>query len=85
MSNPAQDIAFPQMPNMDQTFSLNMLGLINQWAEKQAVMGSCNLDESQLVKHLHSAQPVVCKRSCSRGMPSRTDPATVLSRTGSGI
>ena len=54
MSNPAQDIAFPQMPNMDQTFSLNMLGLINQWAEKQAVMGSCNLDESQQEKHLHS-------------------------------
>ena len=39
VSNPAQDIAFPQMPNMDQTFSLNILGLINQWAEKQAVIG----------------------------------------------
>lgn len=39
VSNPAQDIAFPQMPNMDQTFSLNMLGLVNQWAEKQAVIG----------------------------------------------
>lgn len=39
VSNPQQDISFPQMPNMDQTFSLNVLGLVQQWAERQAVIG----------------------------------------------
>lgn len=39
MANPQQDIAFPQIPNPDQTLSLNMLAVFNQWAERQAVIG----------------------------------------------
>lgn len=38
-SNPREDFHFPPMPNMDQSFSLNMIGLISQWAEKQVVLG----------------------------------------------
>lgn len=39
MANPQQDIAFPQIPNPDQTLSLNMLAVFNQWAERQVVIG----------------------------------------------
>ncbi len=39
VSNPQTDIAFPQFPNMDQTFSLNFLGLVQTWVEKQSVIG----------------------------------------------
>ena len=39
MANPQQDIVFPQIPNPDQTLSLNMLAVFNQWAERQVVIG----------------------------------------------
>jgi hypothetical protein len=39
VSDPARDFAFPSMPNMDQTASFNFLGMFQQWAEKQVVLG----------------------------------------------
>lgn len=39
MADPQRDIAFPQIPNADQTMSLNLLAIFNQWAERQAVIG----------------------------------------------
>ncbi len=39
LADPQRDIAFPQIPNADQTLSLNFLAIFNQWAERQAVIG----------------------------------------------
>jgi len=39
VSNPAQDMVFPQIPNPDQTTSMNFLALFQQWADKQVVLG----------------------------------------------
>jgi len=39
VADPQRDIAFPQIPNADQTVSLNLLAIFNQWAERQAVIG----------------------------------------------
>lgn len=39
VANPQQDIAWSQLPNADQTVSLNLLAIFNQWAERQAVIG----------------------------------------------
>jgi hypothetical protein len=39
VANPTQDIAWSQIPNPDQTGSLNFLAMFNQWAERQAVIG----------------------------------------------
>lgn len=39
VANPRDDINFPVIPNADQTLSLNMLAVFNQWAERQAVIG----------------------------------------------
>jgi len=39
VSNPAQDMSFPQIPNPDQTTSMNFLALFQQWADKQVVLG----------------------------------------------
>lgn len=39
VADPTRDMAFPQIPNADQTMSLNLLAIFNQWAERQAVIG----------------------------------------------
>lgn len=39
VADPQRDMAFPQIPNADQTMSLNLLAIFNQWAERQAVIG----------------------------------------------
>lgn len=39
VSNPGQDMVFPQIPNPDQTTSFNYLALLQQWADKQVVLG----------------------------------------------
>lgn len=39
VSNPGNDMVFPQIPNADQSTSLNLLSIMQQWAERQAVIG----------------------------------------------
>ncbi len=39
LADPTRDIAFPQIPHADQTVSLNLLAIFNQWAERQAIIG----------------------------------------------
>jgi len=39
VSNPAADINFPAMPQQDQTIALNLIALIQQWAERQSMQG----------------------------------------------
>jgi hypothetical protein len=39
VSNPANDVVFPSLPNPDQSFSINLMTLLNQWSERQAVIG----------------------------------------------
>lgn len=39
VSNPQNDMAFPQIPNADQSTSFNLLAIMQQWAERQAVIG----------------------------------------------
>lgn len=39
LADPQRDINFPVIPNADQTMSLNLLAIFNQWAERQAVIG----------------------------------------------
>ncbi len=39
VSDPQRDLAFPVIPNADQSLSLNLLAIFNQWAERQAVIG----------------------------------------------
>lgn len=39
LADPARDLNFPVIPNADQTMSLNLLALFQQWAERQAVIG----------------------------------------------
>jgi len=43
VSNPGQDMVFPQIPNADQSVSLNLLALLQQWADKQTVIGDLQL------------------------------------------
>lgn len=40
VSNPQTDIVFPQLPLQDQTVALNLIALIQQWADKQSMQGS---------------------------------------------
>jgi hypothetical protein len=40
VSNPANDINFPQMPQQDQTIALNLISMVQQWAERQSMQGS---------------------------------------------
>ena len=39
LADPSRDLSFPVIPNADQTLSLNLLAIFNQWAERQAVIG----------------------------------------------
>ncbi|MES2219915.1 MAG: hypothetical protein V4587_02990, partial [Acidobacteriota bacterium] len=39
LADPQRDLNFPVIPNADQTMSLNLLTMFNQWAERQAVIG----------------------------------------------
>lgn len=39
VSNPGQDMVFPQIPNPDQTLSLNLMGMLQAMADKQVVIG----------------------------------------------
>lgn len=39
LADPTRDINFPVIPTADQTLSLNLLAIFNQWAERQAVIG----------------------------------------------
>lgn len=39
LADPQRDISFPVIPNPEQTLSLNLLAIFNQWAERQAVIG----------------------------------------------
>lgn len=39
VSNPQQDIAFPSLPQQDQAMALNLIALVQQWAEKQSMQG----------------------------------------------
>ena len=39
VSDPERDVKFPQIPNPDQSFSINLMTLLNGWAERQAVIG----------------------------------------------
>jgi hypothetical protein len=39
LADPQRDLNFPIIPNADQTMSLNLLAMFNQWAERQAVIG----------------------------------------------
>jgi len=39
LADPSRDLNFPVIPNADQTLSLNLLAIFNQWAERQAVIG----------------------------------------------
>lgn len=43
VSNPGQDMVFPQIPNPDQTLSINLMGLLQSMADKQAVIGDLQL------------------------------------------
>jgi len=40
VSNPQQDVAFPNMPQQDQAMAMNLIALIQQWAEKQSMQGT---------------------------------------------
>src|SRR6185295_871754 len=39
VADPQRDVVFPSLGNPDQTTSLNILAMFNQWAERQAVIG----------------------------------------------
>lgn len=39
VQNPQQDVAFPSLPNMDQAFTVNMLGILQQWSERESMQG----------------------------------------------
>lgn len=43
VSNPQTDIAFPQMPLQDQTIALNLITMIQQWAERQSMQGALQM------------------------------------------
>lgn len=43
VSNPQTDIAFPQMPLQDQTIALNIIAMVQQWAEKQSMQGALQM------------------------------------------
>jgi len=39
VSNPQQDIAFPALPQQDQSVAMNLIALLQQWAERQSMQG----------------------------------------------
>ena len=39
VSNPQNDVFFPQLPQQDQAMALNLLAMIGQWTEKQSMQG----------------------------------------------
>lgn len=39
VADPQRDVVFPSLGNPDQTSSLNLMAMFNQWAERQAVIG----------------------------------------------
>jgi hypothetical protein len=39
LADPQRDINFPVIPTADQTLSLNLLAIFNQWAERQSMQG----------------------------------------------
>ena len=39
VNDPDRDVKFPSIPNPDQSFSINLMTLLNGWAERQAVIG----------------------------------------------
>lgn len=43
MSDPTRDIHFPQIPNPDQSFTLNLLTMFTQFAERQSLIGELQL------------------------------------------
>ena len=43
VSNPQADIAFPQMPLQDQTIALNLITMVQQWAERQSMQGALQM------------------------------------------
>lgn len=43
VSNPQTDINIPQFPQEDQTTALNLIGLIQQWAERQSMQGALQM------------------------------------------
>jgi hypothetical protein len=43
VSNPQTDIAFPQMPLQDQTIALNLISMVQQWAERQSMQGALQM------------------------------------------
>lgn len=43
VSNPQQDVYFPQPPMNDQTIALNLIALIQQWSERQSMQGALQM------------------------------------------
>lgn len=43
VSNPQQDIHIPQFPQDDQTIAMNLIALVQQWAEKQSMQGALQM------------------------------------------
>lgn len=39
VQNAQQDVNFPSLPNPDQSFTLNMLGILQQWNERESMQG----------------------------------------------
>jgi len=40
VSNPQQDIAFPAIPQQDQSIALNLIAMIQQWADRTSMQGA---------------------------------------------
>jgi hypothetical protein len=40
VSNPQQDIAFPAIPQQDQSIALNLIALVQQWADRTSMQGA---------------------------------------------